>query len=189
MNTIGMTDLPEGAVGGISGTREIDSITTDVRITKCKLTKVINKAQKGDLVSKKASLNIINQFYDDLKKLHYELIHKVASNQSGDENVDSFMSDTMDYEDEVFANIMALKLDVEEANGEGSKTTVVESPTESGIQDQCLALNLWKLQLLLLLTTNLIHIIFLYLKLASLTHFRLCLILLLIRNSLISNLI
>ena len=37
MNTISMTDLPDGAVGGTSGTREIDSIKTDVKITKCKL--------------------------------------------------------------------------------------------------------------------------------------------------------
>ena len=171
MNAISMTDLPDGAVDGTSGTREItrqtrkispalarlrlrwpnivpymgihwanfpglssNSIKTDVKITKCKLTKVINKAQKGDLVTKKASLNTINQFYADLKKLHHELIHKVASSQSGDENIDSLVSDTKDYEDEVFANIMALKLDVKEVNGEGSKTTVVENPTESGIQ-------------------------------------------------------
>ena len=40
----------------------------------------------------------------------------------------------MDYKDEVLANIMTLKLDVEKANGEGSKSTVVENPTESEIQ-------------------------------------------------------
>ena len=116
MNTISIPDFPDGTVGGTSGTREIDSIKIAVKITKCKLTKVINKAQKSDLLTKKSSLNTINQFYDDLKKLHHELIHKVASNQSDDENIDSLVSDTINYEDKFFANIMALKLDVEETN-------------------------------------------------------------------------